>query len=32
MLDGQVLGASQVEFKPFGKLPLKNGAMLPSST
>ena len=23
MLDGQVLGASQVEYKPFGKLPLK---------
>ena len=23
MLDGRVLGASQVEYKPFGKLPLK---------
>ena len=23
MLDGQVLGASQVEYKPFGKPPLK---------
>ena len=23
MLDGRVLGASQVEYKPFGKRPLK---------
>ena len=23
MLDGRVLGASQVEYKPFGKPPLK---------
>ena len=23
MLDGQVLGASQVEYEPFGKTPLK---------
>ena len=23
MLDGRVLGAFQVEYKPFGKLPLK---------
>ena len=23
MLDGRVLGASQVEYKPFGKLPLQ---------
>ena len=29
MLDGQVLGASQVEYKPFGKPPLKREAALP---
>ena len=27
MLDGRVLGASQVEYKPFGKLPLKREAI-----
>ena len=26
MLDGRVLGASQVEYKPFGKFPLKREA------
>ena len=26
MLDGRVLGASQVEYKPFGKPPLKREA------
>ena len=28
MLDGRVLGASQVEYKPFGKLPLKREVCL----
>ena len=27
MLDGRVLGASQVEYKPFVKLPLKREAL-----
>ena len=27
MLDGRVLGASQVEYKPFGKPPLKRDGM-----
>ena len=27
MLDGRVLGASQVEYKPFGKLPLKRESL-----
>ena len=31
MLDGRVLGASQVEYKPFGKLPLKREAGQPIS-
>ena len=30
MLDGRVLGASQVEYKPFGKLPLqREGTVAP---
>ena len=29
MLDGRVLGASQVEYKPFGKPPLKREASYP---
>ena len=29
MLDGRVLGASQVEYKPFGKLPLKRETLPP---
>ena len=28
MLDGRVLGASQVEYKPFGKPPLKREALV----
>ena len=31
MLDGQVLGASQVEYKPFGKLPLKRELAFPAA-
>ena len=31
MLDGQVLGASQVEYKPFGKPPLKREPKQPEA-
>ena len=31
MLDGRVLGASQVEYKPFGKLPLKRESLRPGN-
>ena len=31
MLDGRVLGASQVEYKPFGKPPLKREDVLRSA-